>query len=311
MQRALYDPERGYYTARLRTVGARGDFSTSATLSPVLGQAIALWLKHEAAKHNIRTVIEVGGGDGSLMQQVLGGLGWWKRWHWKFYMVETSPLLQAQQKQKLDHHRVQWFSQIQEALATCAGRALIYHNELLDAFPVDLVQWDSAQYSWRYVMVEQDAEGVREFLSTAATDPAYALLHTAPERLGVRAELHSALREWLQAWLPEWHGGSMLTIDYGDVLPTLYQRRPRGTLRGYLLQQRVEGLDLYQNPGRQDITCDVNFTDVRAWLTAAGCKEVAYQTQASFLQQWLALTDHPLADRAGAGAAFKCLSVTR
>jgi len=48
MQRALYDPQRGYYTARIRTVGARGDFSTTATLSTQLGKAIAAWLLAEA-----------------------------------------------------------------------------------------------------------------------------------------------------------------------------------------------------------------------------------------------------------------------
>lgn len=32
MEAALYDPGHGYYTSRIRTVGTRGDFSTTATL---------------------------------------------------------------------------------------------------------------------------------------------------------------------------------------------------------------------------------------------------------------------------------------
>jgi SAM-dependent MidA family methyltransferase len=312
MQRALYDPQHGYYTARLRTVGARGDFSTSATLSTELGRAIGRWLRAEAARTGITTVIEIGGGDGSLLQQVRRELGWWARLRWRFCMVETSPVLRAQQMEKVGTRRVQWFTQLQEALASCAGRALLYHNELLDAFPVDLVQWDAAHRAWRYVMLEHEATQVSEHLGDAATATAFSLLHTASERPGVRGELHSAVREWLQSWLPEWHSGTMLTVDYGDLLPALYHRRPRGTLRGYLLQQRMEGADLYANPGRQDITSDINFTDLRAWLTELGCREQSYQTQAQFLHQWLGQTpSSSISDLHGAGAAFKCLCVER
>jgi SAM-dependent MidA family methyltransferase len=310
MQRALYDPERGYYTARVKTVGARGDFSTSATLSTALGRSIGRWLRQESARLGIRTIIEVGPGDGSLAQQVRRELGWWQCWRWQHFLVETSPRLSSQQKAKLGTRRVQWFASMKEALAACAGRALIYHNELLDAFPVDLVQWDAERGHWRYVELEHEENRVREVLGATATAPEYALLHTCSERLGVRAELHSAVREWLEDWLPSWQAGSMLTVDYGELLPQLYHRRPRGTLRAYLLQQRLEGAAVYENAGRQDITADVNFTDVRAWLTELGCSERSYQTQGEFIHQWLGKGD-AMADAEGAGAAFKCLVVER
>lgn len=309
MQRALYDPERGYYTAKVKTVGARGDFSTSATLSTTLGRAVAQWLRHEAARLNITTLIEVGPGDGSLAQQVRGGLGWWRRWRWQHFLVETSPRLSAQQREKLGTSRVQWFTTLQEALAACSGRALIYHNELLDAFPVDVVQWDAERGHWRYVELEHEDHRVREVLGATATAPEFSLLHTRPERLGVRAELQSAVREWLEQWLPCWQAGSMLTVDYGELLPQLYHRRPRGTVRAYLLQQRLEGDAVYANVGRQDITADINFTDLRDWLTELGCSERSYQTQAEFIQQWAGVQADSLAE--GAGAAFKCLAVER
>jgi SAM-dependent MidA family methyltransferase len=116
-----------------------------------------------------------------------------------------------------------------------------------------------------------------------------------------RAELGSALREWIAAWLPEWKSGSMLAIDYGNTLPDIYHRRPHGTLRAYLMQQRLEGHEVYQNVGRQDITADVNFTDVRAWLSEGGCKEQFYQTQGQFLTRTGSEADQ----------AFHCLAVRR
>ena len=57
----------------------------------------------------------------------------------------------------------------------------------------------------------------------------------------------------------------MLTIDYGNTAEALYHRQPAGSLRGYFLQQRLEGLAIYQHPGLQDLTADVNFTDLIEW----------------------------------------------
>ncbi len=314
MQRALYDPQRGYYTARIKTVGARGDFSTTATLSKRLGQAIAAWLLSESKATGVRTIIEIGGGSGALMRTVLDALGWWQRRRFRVLMVESSPVLTAQQKQTVGNQVASWFGTLPEALAACEGQALIYHNELMDAFPVDLAQWDGA--SWREVgLCEGGREELRSFEWSEEDKRAHAMLGSQPAQ-PQRAELHTALRSWFQQWLPMWQKGSMLAIDYGDVLPGLYHRRPRGTLRGYLLQQRVEGPEVYANPGRQDITCDVNFTDVRTWLAALGTVELGYESQRSFMERLAPTASSSTADAfvldgAGAGWAFQCLAVRR
>jgi len=310
MQRALYDPQRGYYTARIKTVGARGDFSTTATLSPRLGKAIASWLKQESRETGVRTIIEVGGGDGSLMKSVLDSLGWWRRLRVRVLMVESSPVLTSQQQTRLGKRVQGWFTTLPEALAACEGHALIYHNELLDAFPVEVVQWDGTQ--WREVWSDQGArEELREL--TIPNPDAFSALRSQPSQ-PQRCELQTSVHQWLQHWVPQWHAGSMLTIDYGGDFPALYRRRPRGTLRAYLMQQRLEGADVFANPGRQDITCDVNFTDVRAWLREHGAYELSYETQHGFLQR-LAPKASTQADawvaHEGAGDAFQCLAVRR
>jgi SAM-dependent MidA family methyltransferase len=311
MQRALYDPQRGYYSARIKTVGARGDFSTSATVSPKLGQGIAKWLIAESKSTSVRTIIEIGGGDGSLMKAVLDGLGWWQRRRFSILMVESSPVLLKQQQERLGRSVNAWFTTLPEALAACEGKALIYHNELLDAFPVDLVQWDGQ--AWHEVWLRHESSVVEELHPLSSSDDFTALrAHPAKPQ---RVELHRAVRDWLRDWVPQWHHGSMLTIDYGGDFPALYHRRPRGTLRAYLMQQRLEGADVYANPGRQDITSDVNFTDVRAWLHELGTTELSYESQAAFIGR-LAPERGSAADRFvvefdGAGSAFQCLAVRR
>ncbi len=296
MARALFDPERGYYTRHIRTVGRRGDFSTSATLSPSLAHAIAAWLKLEShIQPHVRHIIEVGAGDGSLMAGMRKAIGWWKRRQFTFHIVETSPVLREQQQQRLSS-KVHWHDNIESALDHAQGHGFIYHNELLDAFPATLVQWHNGQ--WHEVWVPEQ-------LHPQNLDAAHfsALRHTAFKD-GQRCELHPSIRDWLLNWTPHWCGGSMLSIDYGDDFPQLYHRRPHGTLRAYLLHQRLTGTDIYANPGRQDITADINFTDYNAWLHELGIQQVSHQSLANFLHSHAAPTQ--LLDPDGAGSAFKC-----
>ena len=264
MARALFDPQRGYYTRNIKTVGARGDFSTSATLSPELGKRIAAWLK------GARNVIEIGAGNGQLMEQVQRSLGLLKRWRMRFHMVETSPVLREQQQKRL--RGVTWHETIESALAETGGDAWIYHNELLDAFPATLIEWRGGQ--WQEVWVPEELRPLEIDLASLT------------------------IREWLQSGFTGWKRGQMLTIDYGDDFPALYHRRPGGTLRGYLMHQRLYWPELLQSPGRMDLTADINFTDYRAWCRELGWKELSDQT----LAEWAGIGDPE-----GAGGAFKCL----
>lgn len=299
MARALFDPARGYYTRHISTVGARGDFSTSATLSPSLGNAVATWLKGEALlQPQVRHIIEIGAGDGSLMATVRQSLGWWQRQRFTFHIVETSPVLRQQQQAHLGS-RIHWHNDLKSALDHALGGAFIFHNELLDAFPVMLVQWSAAQHCWQEVWVPEQLQPLQ-----LDPTPFSALRHTA-FRDGQRCELHASVRDWLHDWTPQWHGGAMLTIDYGADFPQLYHRRPHGTLRAYLLHQRLTGADIYANSGRQDITADINFTDYCAWLHDLGVTLASQQSLATFLHSQSAPAQ--LLDPDGAGTAFKCL----
>ena len=310
MARALYDPERGYYARQIRTVGARGDFSTSATISPVFGQAVAGWLRLEAAlQPEVRHVIEIGAGSGVLMERVRKNLGWWQRRKFHWHIVETSDVLQQRQKELLASG-VTWHKNVKAALETAGGKAFLYHNELLDAFPVTLLQWHEGV--WQEVHVTEEGREVWVPLAwDEAQQAAFSALQNWPQKqLRQRVELHATVREWMQHWSPVWQAGAMLTVDYGDLFPALYHRRPWGTLRGYLHQQRLEGAAVYQNPGRQDLTSDVNFTDYRAWAVKLGWREVAYGTQGELIR---AHVKNPPTDKStsfilaaeGAGEAFK------
>jgi SAM-dependent MidA family methyltransferase len=120
--------------------------------------------------------------------------------------------------------------------------------------------------------------------------------------VGQIIEVADSYRGWLHGWLPRWKSGRMLTIDYGSEAELLYHRRPRGTLRAYCMQQRVEGPGIYGNPGRQDLTADVNFTDLQNW-SRPWVSEQRLTSFGGFLQ----IPGDALADEHGAGGAFLVL----
>ena len=330
MELALFHPEKGYYARRIAGIGRSGDFSTSASLDGTLGTAVAAWITARlGSMPEVRCVIEVGAGDGALAKTVLAKLGWWTRRRLQYFMVERSPTLREKQRATVGARTATWFEKLGDALAACGGRALIFHNELLDAFPVTLVQWSAARSAWDEVLLEIGRDRVRERLAPLAWPPAVTARFSAlaewsasnpPPHAEQRCEVADSVHAWLREWSPLWKAGAMLSIDYGDTFPQLYHRRPTGTLRGYLMHRRLTGPEVYQNMGHQDITADVNFTDLIRWGAECGWTNAPLQTQREFLQAFApkllrkAATDPAVAfltDEGGAGAAFKVLEQTR
>lgn len=295
MQRALHEPESGYYSRRIETVGGRGDFTTAPMISEALAAAIAQWASAALRETRCRHLVEIGPGTGILAMQVWKRLPLLQRLTTSLHLVETSDKLTAIQRKTLGNGAL-WHATPTEALAACRGKAVIYSNELVDAFPCR--RFELARDGWREIHVGEDE------VLLPAEDLPESCIFDRDFPVGQRVEVHESYRQWLQAWLPHWNAGRMLTIDYGGEARGLYSRQPGGSVRAYLLQQRLTGMDIYQNVGRQDLTADVNFTDLmnwsRPWIT-----ESRLQTLAEFLADTGA--QKRLLDPQGAGGAFQVL----
>ena len=308
MESALYDPQHGYYSRRISTVGRGGDFSTAATLSPHLGQAIAHWLEKDR-----RPLIEIGPGDGSLAEALLQSLGWWRRRSTPLWLVEKSPVLKDRQQKRLKKcANVRWAESVEEALSACQGCAVLYSNELVDAFPVILAEWRDGW--WHEVWLEISPQGT--LIETLRPLPdglsSVAFRSGWQPRPGQRVEVAWSYRQWIEAWLPIARKVRMLTIDYGGSFPGTDSRRLGGTLRGYLRHERKEGLAIYENMGSQDLTADVCFDDLELWGKELGLRTVSQESQADFLRRHLAARRPSreleyLLDERGAGGAFRVL----
>jgi SAM-dependent MidA family methyltransferase len=315
MAMALYDPEIGYYTTGISDVGGRvGDFATSASLSGALGKAIAGWIRSEMrpllAKGGPVHLIEVGGGNGALAAAVLKSLGWWRRRRVRYHLVEISPRLQEKQRETLARYDVTWHGEIATALRSAEGRALIFSNELVDAFPAKWLRWNAGADLWEEIFVSYDAAtGLKEVFRPCPPDldpETYSALALPNRSDGQRIEILPAFRHWINNLSLHWKTGAMLTIDYGSPEASgVYHRRSAGTMRAYFRHERIEGGGVYSRIGRQDLTADVNFADLMRWGEALGWETVSLATQREFLERYGVGAD--LLAGEGVGEAFQVL----
>lgn len=293
---ALHHPQDGYYTRNVRTIGSRGDFTTVPQLTPALGKAIGQWFHAEAKQHGWKrfNVIECGPGSGALASALRKSFGWLERRKVDLHLVETSEPLRAEQQKRL---LGTWHSTIEEALAACEGRALIYHNEFFDAFPCRVFRKENDGWTELHLKV-LDGKLRETFLAPSRPLPASAVF-AREWTTGQRVEVFESVREWMRGMAASWASGAMLAVDYGGTTEEIYHRRPAGTLRAYRGQQRLTGDEIYEMPGRQDITADVNFDDLAMWARELG---------------WKASEAKPLESSAptapGAGA-FRCISFAK
>jgi len=322
MQHALYDSRDGYYTNFINAIGHRGDFSTSATLSSSFGLTLSNWLR--SVRPLLGTwrwhVIEIGGGSGQLAESILKSLSWRERVFLQYGIVEKSPPLLRHQQQKLAPLGVKWFGTVEEALHDADGCAVLFSNELVDAFPCHSLQWDGRRWNELHLTLDEAEEIQEEWRPLppefTGENPSSLFTGHAPLSQWQRCELHSSYLEWQRKWVPFFKKGAFLTIDYGDIFPELYHRRPDGTLRAYFNHITLEGKDIYRRMGHQDITADVNFTDLQRWGESIGLKNDFLINQRDFFAKFLPhaealIANHPelhfLANPDGAGTAFKVL----
>jgi SAM-dependent MidA family methyltransferase len=304
MERALHDPRRGYYARRIQGVGSEGDFTTAPMMSDALARALA----HEIRESGLVHLIEMGAGEGTLSAAVMRSLPWWVRWKIRLHIVETSQALRDKQRRLLGG-KATWHQTPASALESCQGKAFIFSNELIDAFPVR--RFRKTEHGWEELFLLPGLHPIEMWEPTADLPPSCAFQAFIPS--GQIIEVHDSVHSWLSEWLPHWKKGRMILIDYGEEASTLYHRRPHGTLRAYLLQQRLEGPAVYQNAGRQDMTADVNFTDLRQWLEPS-TESPTLLTQKEFLLPFCDTENHAdftLVDPAGAGTAFKVMQVVK
>ena len=285
MEMALYEPGLGYYATDNIEIGRAGDFYTSQHVHPAFGAMIAVQLE-EMWKTMGRPpdfyAIEPGAGAGLMCLDILQYLQDKEFYHALTYLlVETNPSVQLKQKNVLVKYedKVRWASSLP---AVGNRKGCILSNELLDAFPVHLVEMNE-EIREIYITFSDDSSfsEIRMPLSTPAlTDYFDEFSVQLPK--GYRTEINLRIKDWLQSASEILSEGFILTIDYGYPSGEYYsEERNRGTLLCYYRHQVHE--DPYTNIGRQDITAHVNFSSVKKWGEFFGFRTLGFCRQGTYL----------------------------
>jgi NADH dehydrogenase [ubiquinone] 1 alpha subcomplex assembly factor 7 len=277
MALALYHPEHGYYM-KGQPVGAAGAFITAPEISQVFGELLGLWAAAQwraMGAPDMVHLVELGPGRGTLMADALravsqampgfaGALS--------LHLVETSPVLKAEQKAALGHHAPAWHDDI----ATVPdGPMLLLANEFLDALPIQQFVREKGALAERVVAV--DDRGALAFAASGRSLPfpeddpdrdSFAIMEANPAANGWVSRVARRLAE---------QGGAALFIDYGYTAP-----QTGSTLQAVRDHRKADPL---QDPGEADLTALVNFPEIAFVAGQEGAQVYGPHAQGELLRR--------------------------
>jgi len=269
MQSALYHPQHGFYTSGHTRTGVRGDFLTPVSAGPVLGQLLARQVDewHAASgRPSPICLIEQGADRGLLAADILDGI---TAHHpelpkaTQLHLIEPSPALAEQQKTTLRSHKgmipIQWHQDV-ESFSPHKTPCFFYSCELVDSFPVRLARHRKGV--WQELYVSCSGEQFQWEEQPAPPDLLTELLRwNVPPLEGFTAEMRPSASAWIRSLARKIPQGIILTLDYGLPANDLYHpSRSAGTL--VALRQHRRAPDPLQDPGTQDLTSHVNYTEL-------------------------------------------------
>jgi len=280
MERALYDPEAGYYASGRSVIGRRGDFFTSVSVGPVFGEILAgqfveMW--RALGEPAGFALVEQGAGDGQLARDILDALASTPMARVPLFIIEPSDVLQAAQAGNLAGRNVSW---VNDAAALPPFCGVHYSNELFDAFPVHLVRSTGDGWAELHVGHENRAFTWREMPAAGELAGIVATFPARPK--GFTAEVCFSHRPLLLALAAKITRGFLLAVDYGMTRESLLaEHRAEGTLACYRGHRRDS--DPLEAPGEKDITAHVDFSLLASDAAAAGWQFGNFADQHHFL----------------------------
>ncbi len=285
MEQALYHPEHGYYMTRRDRIGKAGDFFTSSSVNALFGRLVARQLQQmfTLLGGGAFQVVEQGAGEGHLAQDILDAIieeapELYARL--SYTLVEVSQDNRQRQEKNLASHieKVSWC--IDDNWSITSGCFL--SNELVDAFPVHLVEKHDGQIQEVFVTANEEAfvEDLRKPVEPGVSEY-FSWLGSSPVE-GNRAEANLVAPEWMRQVGRRIERGFAITIDYGYPVEELYAPcRRAGTLMCYHRHQADD--NPYDLVGEKDITAHVDFTALQKAGSEVGLDTLWFGEQYRFL----------------------------
>jgi SAM-dependent MidA family methyltransferase len=258
VERALYDPESGFYETGGRAGRRGGAFITSPEVGPLFGAvaagAIDEWWR-AAGRPAEWIVVDAGAGPGTFARSILAA------------GVECAPSLRMVCVERSRAQRQLHPDTVESRPDLPAAADVIVANELLDNLPFGILERTSS--GWVEVAVTQGGG-------------------TAPDTGGVRVPCAAAAAAWVAAARRRLRpGGRLLCLDYADRTANLGTRPWTDWVRSFAGQVQLP--DPFAEPGRRDITVVVphdqlpvpDRTGTQAgWLSAHGIGDLVEKGRA-------------------------------
>ena len=290
MERCLYAPGLGYYSAGRMKFGAAGDFVTAPELGDVFAHCVAkAVLPTLAALGAEADFLELGGGSGAFAAAVLQAFAADGHVPRRYLMLEPSADLRERQRARIEAQlpaelaaRVQWLERPPEE----DWHGVLFANEVIDALPATRFVMRGHEVHEEYVALGDDGS-LRRIDRPADTLVSGAVRHlerslgTAfPD--GYRSEVLPQLPYWMDAVTGSLRSGLSLFVDYGYVRREYYlPERSDGTLMAHYRHHAHD--DPLWLPGMNDLTASVDFTALAEACSHAGGEIAGYWSQAQFL----------------------------
>ncbi len=280
MALALYHPVHGYYRQAEGPWGFAGkDYYTALDVGPLLGACLARRLEEawtRLGRPGVFTVLEPGAGRGWLGRDILGAAGGPFAAALRYLHQDDNPAARRAASEAL----APWLAEgrarfVGEAEALEPFLGAVVSNELFDALPAQPWRWDGT----RWVQQVLTAGGPE----WQAADPGEAgdwWTAQAPDlEPGDGSIWCEGLPDLVKALCAPLRAGLFLAIDYGDTAAQLLGKG--ADLRRFKAHQ-VDGL-WWEEPGRCDLTADLDFTRLRRLLEGESLGEF----QEGTLSRWI------------------------
>jgi len=266
MHHSLYHPQYGYYTRGDQNIGRSGDFYTSVSVGKCFGIILAhrihkLWTEDNSP--GSFHLIEIAANNGQLacdildtIEQTFPALYQCLEYH----IIEHLETVKITQLQYLTKHKSK-ISQHGSPTEISERQGIIISNELIDAFPVHLLEFTNKQWHERLITLDEKKFAFQ--LSEKLTPEIEAFTRTLPTNLpnGYQTEFRPALSQHIKTTSEMLESFHTITIDYGHSHSSYYAAsRSTGTLRCYH-DHKADETPL-EKPGLKDITAHVDFTQL-------------------------------------------------
>jgi SAM-dependent MidA family methyltransferase len=286
MGHCLYHPQFGYYNKGERRRFA--DFYTSVDVHPIFGRLLARQLAgmwEALGRPREFHAVEAGAGIGRLAGHILDFAA---RELTQFYgalrytAVEQSSARRERHAEMLGAHLRSGKSASAPELPGEIPAGCVLSNELLDAFPVHRVLFESGVLHEIYVAFDGQNFIEEKGKLSSPEIGRYFQEQQITLQEGQQAEVCLEACKWIGNVGRRLERGFVLTVDYGHEARELYnERHMRGTLLAYSAHRATE--EFFENPGEQDLTAHVNFTALDIWGRREELERTGCVSQMAFL----------------------------